>query len=127
MRTPNYSRSMLIHRRSLGVLSQQRENPWEQTTAWEDEVGLLCYLVTVSVREWHMKINFLFQVQGCRMLLQVYAFIVLSWDAVCLLIQVYLAFLEAMWHLVCPPKQKSVKNDIVLVSHLCSSDISYSP
>ncbi|XP_034253570.1 17-beta-hydroxysteroid dehydrogenase 13-like [Thrips palmi] len=49
------------------------------------------------------------------MLLQVYALVVLSWDALCLVLQVYIAFLEACWHLICPPRQRSVKNEIVLV------------
>lgn len=49
------------------------------------------------------------------MLLQLYAFVVLSWDALCLFIHVYLAFVEACWHLICPPKQRSVKNDIALI------------
>ncbi|KAK3926895.1 17-beta-hydroxysteroid dehydrogenase 13 [Frankliniella fusca] len=49
------------------------------------------------------------------MLLQLYAFVVLSWDALCLLIQVYFAFLEACWHLICPPRQKSVKNEIAVI------------
>lgn len=49
------------------------------------------------------------------MLLQLYAFVVLSWDALCLFLQVYIAFLEACWHLICPPRQRSVKNDIVLI------------
>ncbi|KAJ1531732.1 hypothetical protein ONE63_000395 [Megalurothrips usitatus] len=49
------------------------------------------------------------------MLLQLYALVVLSWDALCLVIQVYFAFLEACWHLICPPRQRSVKNEIVLI------------